>query len=225
MPKKPNRQQLRKKQAVRAARAAELVRRRRVRQRRLSVAGILAVIAAVGVVAIFLVRGNDTTDLATEPSTTKPSTTPSDATPSSEPAQASVAGKPCVELADPLPPGAPAVPVKVGPPPTQLVAEDLKPGTGAVVTADQTLKVSYIGVSCSTGKIFDSSYSRNEPAEFPLNGVIEGWQKGIPGMKVGGQRLLGIPPDLGYGDAGSPPDIAPGETLWFVVEVLDAKAA
>ncbi len=184
-------------------------------------------IAAVGVIAVFLVKGNGSTDLATRPSTTVPATesTTAGSTPSSEVRPESAAGKPCLAVADPLPPGAPAVPVKVGPPPTQLVAEDLKAGTGAVVTADQSLKVNYIGVSCSTGKIFDSSYSRNQPAEFPLNGVIEGWQKGIPGMKVGGQRLLGIPPELGYGDAGSPPDIAPGETLWFVVEVLEAKAA
>jgi peptidylprolyl isomerase len=86
-----------------------------------------------------------------------------------------------------------------------------------------TVTVNYIGVSCSTGKIFDSSYSRNQPATFPLSGVIKGWTDGIPNMKVGGQRLLGIPPDQGYGSQGQPPTIAPNETLWFVVEVLDTK--
>ena len=91
------------------------------------------------------------------------------------------------------------------------------------MTASQTLTVNYIGVSCSTGKIFDSSYKSGQPASFPLTGVIPGWQQGIPGMKVGGQRLLGIPPALGYGSQGAPPDIAPDETLWFVVEVVDAK--
>jgi peptidylprolyl isomerase len=117
------------------------------------------------------------------------------------------------------------VPVKVGPPPTELVTDDLKEGTGAVVTQGQTLTVNYIGVSCSTGAIFDSSYGNGEPATFPLSRVIRGWQEGIPGMKVGGQRLLGIPPERGYGQDGSGPDIGPGESLWFVVEVLDAKAA
>jgi peptidylprolyl isomerase len=104
-----------------------------------------------------------------------------------------------------------------------LVIKDLKVGPGAVVTASQTLTVDYIGVSCSTGKIFDSSYATGQPASFPLSGVIPGWQQGIPGMKVGGERLLGIPPKLGYGSTGQPPSIAPDETLWFVVHVISAK--
>ena len=135
----------------------------------------------------------------------------------------STGGKPCVPVADPLPAGAPEVPVKDGPPPTQLVTEDLKAGTGATVAPNDTVTVHYIGVSCSTGKIFDSSYSRDQPATFPLTGVIKGWTDGIPGMKVGGQRLLGIPPDQAYGAQGRPPTIGRNETLWFVVEVLDTK--
>ena len=136
----------------------------------------------------------------------------------------SASGKPCVALADPLPTGAPNVPVQVGPAPTTLVKEDLKVGTGAEVTAGETVTVNYIGVSCSTGKIFDSSYSRGQPATFGLDQVIKGWTNGIPGMKVGGQRLLGIPADQAYG-ANPPPGIAPDEALWFVVDVTDAKAA
>ncbi|MDQ4098076.1 MAG: FKBP-type peptidyl-prolyl cis-trans isomerase [Actinomycetota bacterium] len=122
-----------------------------------------------------------------------------------------------------MPSGAPDVPVEVGPPPTQLVTRDLKVGTGAEVAANSTVTVNYIGVACSTGKIFDSSYLRGQPAGFPLNGVIKGWQDGVRGMKVGGQRLLGIPPSLAYGSTGSPPSIAPDETLWFVIDVLDVK--
>src|SRR5207253_6035472 len=114
-------------------------------------------------------------------------------------------------VADPLPSGAPAVPVQVGPPPAQLVTQDLKPGAGATVGANDTVTVNYIGVACSTGKVFDSSYSRGQAASFPLSGVVKGWQMGIPGMKVGGQRLPGIPPALGYGSTGSPPTIGPGE--------------
>ena len=136
---------------------------------------------------------------------------------------ASALGKPCVATTGALPAGAPAVPVQTGPPPTKLVIKDLKVGSGAAVTASQTLTVDYIGVSCSTGKIFDSSYSRNQPATFALSAVIPGWQQGIPGMKVGGERLLGIPPALAYGTAGRPPTIAPDETLWFVVHVRSAK--
>jgi len=134
----------------------------------------------------------------------------------------SVAGKPCVATKGPLPKGAPAVPVQTGPPPTKLVIKDLKMRTGAVVKAGQSLNVDYIGVSCSTGVIFDSSYQRGQPARLSLNSVIPGWQQGIPGMKVGGERLLGIPPNLGYGTQGQPPSIAPDETLWFVVHVLSA---
>ena len=137
----------------------------------------------------------------------------------------SVRGQKCVAMKGDPPPGAPTVPVKVGAPPKKLVKEDLKEGTGAEVTPGANLKVNYIGVSCSSGKIFDSSYAGGKPAEFPLSQVIKGWQEGIPGMKVGGQRLLGIPPDLAYGSTPGSPDIKPDETLWFVVEVVEATPA
>ena len=132
----------------------------------------------------------------------------------------SAAQKPCVAVTDPLPKGAPAVPVKVGPAPTVLVAEDLTPGTGADVVASSTVTVDYIGASCSTGKIFDSSYASGQPATFPLSGVIKGWSEGLVGMKAGGSRLLGIPSDLAYGPSGQQgADIGPDEALWFVVDV------
>lgn len=201
------------RQARLAREAAEAKARARRRQMIRLVVGMVLVAA---VVAFLSTRGgDDSTDVATTDSTT---TIPSGI-------GVSAAGKPCVAVADALPTGAPAVPVKVGPPPTQLVSEDLKPGTGATVAPKDTVTVNYIGVSCSTGKIFDSSYTRNQPATFSLTGVIKGWTDGIPGMKVGGQRLLGIPPEQGYGPSGSPPDIGPNETLWFVVEVLDTKPA
>ena len=131
----------------------------------------------------------------------------------------SAAQKPCVAVADPLPKGSPAVPVKVGPAPTTLIAEDLNPGTGADVVPASTVKVDYIGVACSTGKIFDSSYASGQPATFPLSGVIKGWSQGLVGMKAGGSRLLGIPSDLAYGPSGQGADIGPDEALWFVVDV------
>jgi peptidylprolyl isomerase len=198
----------------RRAQAAR-ARRQRSRQRRV-IAGVV-VAALVGAIVIAAVvasgGGSKDTNVATKGSTTTVA------------AAKSVAGKPCVPVRDTTPPGAPAVPVKTGPPPKQLVAEDLKVGTGATVNATDTVSVNYIGVSCSTGRIFDSSYSRQQSASFPLSQVIPGWQQGIPGMKVGGQRLLGIPPALAYGKSGQPPTIAPDETLWFVVEVLEAKPA
>lgn len=127
--------------------------------------------------------------------------------------------KACVALADSLPAGSPEVPVKVGPAPTTLLIQDLTPGTGAEVAATSSVTVDYIGVACSTGKIFDSSYSRGRPVTFPLNGVIKGWSQGLLGMKAGGTRLLGIPSDLAYGAAGQGADIGPNEALWFVVQM------
>lgn len=199
------------------AAAIEAARRRQMRRRLLGAIGagvlVIALIAAVGF------RGGGSTKKTASTATTQPTSSTTTSAP-----LPSAAGKPCVAVADPLPPGAPDVPVDVGPPPTQLVTKDLKDGSGAVVTDTQTLSVNYIGVSCSTGKIFDSSYQRGQPAEFSLSQVIKGWQQGIAGMKIGGERLLGIPPNLAYGSNPPPTSgIAPDETLWFVVDVVDAK--
>jgi peptidylprolyl isomerase len=199
------------------AAAIEAARRRKNRKRLGAALGLgVLVIAIVGAAAFTGGGGTSSSTTTTvDPALASKSTTTTAALPSA-------AGKPCVAVADPLPTGAPDVPVQVGPPPTDLVKEDLKSGDGAEVTAANTLSVNYIGVSCSTGKIFDSSYSRGQPASFPLANVIVGWQQGLTGMKVGGQRLLGIPPALAYGPQGRP-GIAPDETLWFVVDVLSAS--
>ena len=193
------------------------------------VIGLVVIIVIVGIVAAVL--GNQSDDNSTPTVADKQSndqnTGTSVATPSTAAtaAAASAKGKPCVALKDPLPKGAPNVPVPVGPPPAQLVTKDLKPGTGTEVTKDMTeVTVNYIGVSCSTGKIFDSSYASGQPFTANMTGgVIDGWLQGIPGMKVGGSRLLVIPPALGYKAAGSPPLIAGDETLVFVVDVTAAK--
>ena len=74
----------------------------------------------------------------------------------------------------------------------------------------------------AVGQVFDSSWQRGEPATFPLDGVIQGWSQGLVGMQPGGRRLLVIPAELAYGDAGAGADIAPGETLVFVVDLIDA---
>jgi len=214
----PNRKRDREWVSSRAKAAAIEAARRRKSRRRLGAALGLGVLVIAIVGAASLAGGGSSSTTATTATTFPVSTVPS----TTEAALPSAAGLPCVALSDPLPAGAPDVPVKVGPPPTELVSEDLKVGDGAEVTATNTLSVNYIGVSCSTGKIFDDSYSRGQPANFPLANVIPGWQQGIPGMKVGGQRLLGIPPALAYGPSGRP-GIAPDETLWFVVDVLSVS--
>ena len=105
---------------------------------------------------------------------------------------------------------------------------DTKPGTGETATAGQHVTVHYTGwlfdaaAPGNKGKKFDSSRDRGEPFTFHLGAgqVIEGWDQGVAGMKVGGQRTLTIPPELGYGAYGAPGAIPPNATLLFEVELL-----
>ena len=113
---------------------------------------------------------------------------------------------------------APTISKPEGTPPSELTTEDVIVGTGAEVLASSTLTVHYILMAWSTGKIIESSWS-GQPATFPLANVVEGWQKGLPGAKAGGRRLLVIPPAMGYGAAGAGP-IGPNETLIFAVDII-----
>jgi peptidylprolyl isomerase len=112
-----------------------------------------------------------------------------------------------------------------GEPPTDLEITDVTEGDGPVAAAGQTVSVHYVGVAHSTGEEFDASYNRGEPLQFRLGigQVIQGWDTGVQGMKVGGRRQLVIPPHLGYGDRGAGGVIKPGETLIFVVDLLDVR--
>ena len=101
-----------------------------------------------------------------------------------------------------------------------LVITTLTPGTGAVPTADATVQVHYHGTLID-GTVFDSSVQRGQPATFPLKGVIKCWTEGVQRMHVGGKSRLVCPPQIAYGDRGSPPRIKPGATLVFEVELLD----
>ena len=107
--------------------------------------------------------------------------------------------------------------------PSDLVIEDLKDGDGAEAGAGDTVKAHYVGVAHSTGEEFDASWNRGAPLEFRLGvgQVIRGWDEGIIGMRVGGRRRLTIPADLAYGDRGAGSVIKPGETLIFVVDLVD----
>ena len=112
-----------------------------------------------------------------------------------------------------------------GPPPTSLEITDITEGDGAEATAGATVSVHYVGVAHSTGEEFDASYNRGDPLQFRLGvgQVISGWDTGVQGMKVGGRRKLVIPPDLAYGDRGAGGVIKPGESLIFVVDLLDVR--
>ncbi len=101
-----------------------------------------------------------------------------------------------------------------------FVYQEVVPGKGASPAPTDTVKVHYKG-TLMDGTVFDSSIDRGEPAVFPLNQVIPCWSQGVSMMKVGGKARLVCPPDLAYGDRGSPPKIKPGSTLVFEVELLD----
>jgi FKBP-type peptidyl-prolyl cis-trans isomerase len=103
--------------------------------------------------------------------------------------------------------------------PSGIVYKEVTAGTGPSPAATDTVKVHYHG-TLQDGKVFDSSVERKEPATFPLNGVIPCWTEGVQMMKVGGKSRLVCPSATAYGDRGAPPDIKPGATLIFDVELL-----
>jgi peptidylprolyl isomerase len=109
------------------------------------------------------------------------------------------------------------------PAPTELVIVDLEEGDGAEATPGATVRVHYLGVDYESGEEFDSSWNRGQSIEFPLSGLIKGWQDGIPGMKVGGRRQLICPPELAYGPAGGGHRLS-GRTLVFVIDLIDVRA-
>ena len=119
----------------------------------------------------------------------------------------------------------PLVEPHVGGAPENLIVDDLIIGTGESATAGQTAVVHYVGVGATSGEEFDASWNRGEPFSFPLGAgyVIKGWDQGVQGMKVGGRRRLVIPAHLGYGERGAGGVIAPGETLIFVVDLLELR--
>ncbi|GIW73890.1 MAG: hypothetical protein KatS3mg103_0412 [Phycisphaerales bacterium] len=103
-----------------------------------------------------------------------------------------------------------------------VVATDLRVGDGPACPPGATVTVHYKG-TLQDGTTFDSSYDRGEPITFPLHQLIQGWQVGIPGMRVGGARRLHIPYAMGYGLRGAPPAIPPKADLLFEIELLDVR--
>ena len=116
-------------------------------------------------------------------------------------------------------------------PPSELVKNDVTTGSGSEASAGQRVTMHYTGwlydasAADKKGRKFDSSRDRNDPFAFRLGAgeVIRGWDEGVAGMKVGGQRTLTIPSDLGYGRRGAGGVIPPNATLIFDVELLDVK--
>jgi len=119
----------------------------------------------------------------------------------------------------------PLVEPHIGPAPDDLLIEEIVVGSGDEATAGQTAVVHYVGISASTGEEFDASWNRGDTFSFPLGAgyVIQGWDRGVVGMKIGGRRRLVIPSHLGYGDQGAGGVIKPGETLIFVVDLISLR--
>ncbi|MGD0055023.1 MAG: FKBP-type peptidyl-prolyl cis-trans isomerase [Acidimicrobiales bacterium] len=119
----------------------------------------------------------------------------------------------------------PFVEPHLGAAPDDLVVEEIVEGTGDEARDGQTAIVHYVGVAASNGEEFDASWNRGDTFSFRLGAgqVIAGWDRGVAGMRVGGRRRLVIPAHLGYGSRGAGGVIAPGETLIFVVDLVDVR--
>lgn len=116
----------------------------------------------------------------------------------------------------------PEIEPTMGEAPADLVITDLVVGDGPEATPGATVDVHYVGVDFETGEQFDASWDRGASISFPLNGLVRGWQEGIPGMKVGGRRQLICPPAWAYGPAGGGHRLS-GRTLVFVIDLLGVK--
>jgi peptidylprolyl isomerase len=118
--------------------------------------------------------------------------------------------------------GKPVIEHPGGAAPTGLKIDDIVVGEGAEANPGDTVEVHYVGVEFDSGEEFDASWNRGQSIEFPLRGLIQGWQEGIPGMKVGGRRQLTIPPDKAYGPAGGGHRLS-GKTLVFIIDLLGVR--
>ncbi len=176
---------------------------------------LTATLAALALTAC----GSSSSDLASTDSSTTPADTVAVDTTEAATSTPDPAAAPTPTTSAPAPD--PAIPFPTGAAPKTLVIKDLKIGTGPVAKDGDSVSVNYVGAAFSDQKTFDSSFPRGEPFVFTLGAqeVIAGWDQGVAGMKVGGRRMLVIPPDLGYGEQGQGP-IKPNETLVFVVDLL-----
>jgi peptidylprolyl isomerase len=210
----PTDKRLRQKQGRAERMAARRAAAKRAARRRRLVAGLVVAALVVGVLALLSQVGGDEDDeqaATTTTTTTTATTTTASAPPRCTPGQgAGAAGE------------KPTVTVPEQPAPTELQCSDLRVGDGAEAEAGATVQVNYVGVAYSTGREFDTSYGR-QPFSFELGAgnVIRGWDEGVVGMKVGGQRQLVIPPALAYGERGQGEAIGPNETLIFVIDLLE----
>lgn len=209
-------------------RQAELERRAHAKRRNTivgAVTGTIAVIVVLVIVGISVFGGSDNKPKPKADPSVSPSATATDA------ANSTPAPKRCKKVT-PNPPlkGAPHVPDVTGKAPTKLVTKDIKVGHGPAAKNGDDLEVYYTGVSCATGKLFDSSYKSSPVQPLPVTGLgsgglIEGFAKGLVGMKKGGERELVIPASLGYASQPTSAPTFPNDTLIFVVSIKSITPA
>jgi peptidylprolyl isomerase len=183
---------------------------------------LLIVPALAGLALVVAGCGDDDNSKsnATDTATIQTQTTPTQTTPPEQTAPKAKKVKPTAGEADVA--SKPKVPKGSGKPPSKLVVQDLVVGKGKTARDGDVVAVQYVGVLFKNGKEFDASWSRpGEAFQFPLGAgqVIPGWDQGVVGMKLGGRRKLIIPPELGYGEQGFPPDIPPNAALIFDIDL------
>ena len=216
-----------KRARQRAAREMRLAAEAKAKKRRKQIrnAIIVAVIAGIVIGIVFLTSSNSppkksaTTTTTTTTAPTSTTTTVAGSTTTTAPA--TIGAIPAADLSPAGTAGkAPTVVVPPGSPPTQLESADLITGTGAAAKTGDALTVQYVLATYSSRKTVQSSWT-SQPFTFTLGqGVIQGWDEGVVGMKVGGRRELIVPPSLGYGSTAQGSGIAANDTLVFVIDLV-----
>jgi peptidylprolyl isomerase len=218
-----------KRARQRAAREFRLAEEAKAKKRRKQIRNVIvvAVIAGVIILVVFLTSSNSTNNKSTS-STTTTTTTAATTTTTTTVAGSTTTTVPAtigaIPAADLSPAGtagkAPTVVVAAGSPQTQLESADLITGTGAAAKTGDALTVQYVLATYSSRTTVQSSWT-GQPFAFTLGqGVIQGWDQGVVGMKVGGRRELIVPPSLGYGAVAQGPGIAANDTLVFVIDLV-----
>jgi peptidylprolyl isomerase len=198
------------------------------RRKQIRNAIVVAVIAGVIILIVFLTSSNSPKNNAASTSTTTTTTTTAPTSTTTTVAGSTTTTVPptigAIPAADLSPAGtsgkAPTVVVPSGSPPTQIESADLITGTGPAAKTGDALTVQYVLATYSSRKTVQSSWT-SQPFMFTLGqGVIQGWDEGVVGMKVGGRRELIIPPSLGYGSTAQGAGIAANDTLVFIIDLV-----
>jgi len=218
-----------KRARQRAARELRLAAEAKAKKRRKQIRNVIivVVIAAVIILIVFVTSSSNPPKKSASTTTTTTSTTAPSTTSTTVAGSTTTTAPPtigAIPAADLSPAGtagkAPTVVVPAGSPPTQLESADLITGTGAAAATGDSLTVQYVLATYSSRKTVQSSWT-SQPFTFTLGqGVIQGWDEGVVGMKVGGRRELIVPPSLGYGATAQGTGIAANDTLVFIIDLV-----